>query len=118
MLRCPVVIPGSPLASLPRAPSPPPATPLLIVHTRQNALQQVIARKGRPILITTEGDTLEELADCNLGENCKIEVPHISDCLQGVLTVIPMQLLSYHIAVLRGFNIDQPRNLAKSVTVE
>jgi glucosamine--fructose-6-phosphate aminotransferase (isomerizing) len=47
-----------------------------------------------------------------------IEVPHTVDALQSVLTVIPMQMLSYHLAVLRGCNVDCPRNLAKSVTVE
>ncbi|EDO28779.1 predicted protein, partial [Nematostella vectensis] len=47
-----------------------------------------------------------------------LEVPHVVDCLQGILTVIPLQLLSFHIAVLRGFDVDFPRNLAKSVTVE
>lgn len=47
-----------------------------------------------------------------------LEVPKTVDCLQGILTVIPMQLLSFHIAVLRGCNVDCPRNLAKSVTVE
>jgi glucosamine--fructose-6-phosphate aminotransferase (isomerizing) len=47
-----------------------------------------------------------------------LEIPHSVDALQGILTVIPMQLLSYHIAVLRGCNVDCPRNLAKSVTVE
>ena len=47
-----------------------------------------------------------------------LKIPHAVDCLQGILTVIPLQLLSYHIAVLRGCNVDCPRNLAKSVTVE
>lgn len=78
-----------------------------------NALQQVTAREGRPILICEEGDT-ETMA---FGSNT-LEVPRTVDCLQGILTVIPMQLLSYHIAVLRGCNVDCPRNLAKSVTVE
>jgi len=78
-----------------------------------NALQQVTARDGKPILIVEEGDE----------ETCKwathsLEVPKSVDALQGVLTVIPLQLLSYHLAVLRGCNVDCPRNLAKSVTVE
>ncbi|CAG0878549.1 unnamed protein product [Darwinula stevensoni] len=78
-----------------------------------NALQQVVAREGRPILICNKGDTeTQQFAFRSL------EVPHSVDCLQGILTVIPMQLLSYHIAVLRGCNVDCPRNLAKSVTVE
>lgn len=78
-----------------------------------NALQQVTAREGRPIVICEDGD--EETKA--LAARC-LEVPRTVDCLQGVLTVIPMQLLSFHIAVLRGCNVDCPRNLAKSVTVE
>lgn len=78
-----------------------------------NALQQVQARDGRPIIICEEGDAeTMSFAERNL------EIPRTVDCLQGVLTVIPMQLLSYHLAVLRGCNVDCPRNLAKSVTVE
>jgi glucosamine--fructose-6-phosphate aminotransferase (isomerizing) len=78
-----------------------------------NALQQVTARDGRPILICEKGDTeTPQMAFRSLA------VPHTVDCLQGVLTVIPLQLLSYHIAVLRECNVDCPRNLAKSVTVE
>jgi glucosamine--fructose-6-phosphate aminotransferase (isomerizing) len=50
--------------------------------------------------------------------NVVLEIPQTIDCLQGILNVIPLQLLSYHIAVMRGLNVDQPRNLAKSVTVE
>ncbi len=80
-----------------------------------NALQQVTAREGRPILILEEGDT-ETMKWAKDGHY--IEVPRIVDALQGILTVIPMQLLSYHLAVLRGCNVDCPRNLAKSVTVE
>ncbi|KAG4076764.1 hypothetical protein HA402_009110 [Bradysia odoriphaga] len=78
-----------------------------------NALKQVQAREGRPILICEENDT-ETLAHSEVS----LEVPKTVDCLQGVLTVIPMQLLSYHIAVMRGCNVDCPRNLAKSVTTE
>lgn len=78
-----------------------------------NALQQVQARAGRPILICEENDT-ETLSHSSMS----LEVPKTVDCLQGILTVIPMQLLSYHIAVLRGCNVDCPRNLAKSVTTE
>jgi len=78
-----------------------------------NALQQVIAREGRPIIICEKGDKeTMNFSDRN------IEVPRTVDVLQGILTVIPMQLLSYHLAVLRGCNVDCPRNLAKSVTVE
>ncbi|KFB37580.1 AGAP011352-PA-like protein [Anopheles sinensis] len=84
------------------------------VHLKcMNALQQVTAREGRPIIICEEGDN-ETMAFASKA----LEIPRTVDCLQGVLTVIPMQLLSYHIAVLRGCNVDCPRNLAKSVTVE
>lgn len=78
-----------------------------------NALQQVTAREGRPVIICENGDVETQKYASSF-----VEVPHTVDCLQGVLTVIPMQLLSYHIAVLRGCNVDCPRNLAKSVTVE
>ncbi|XP_015589581.1 glutamine--fructose-6-phosphate aminotransferase [isomerizing] 2 isoform X1 [Cephus cinctus] len=78
-----------------------------------NALQQVTAREGRPIVICEERDQ-----DTISFADRVLEVPKTVDCLQGVLTVIPMQLLSFHIAVLRGCNVDCPRNLAKSVTVE
>lgn len=94
--------------------------PLIMIATRDpvyvkciNALQQVTAREGRPILVCENGDVETQKYSSKF-----IEVPHTVDCLQGVLTVIPMQLLSYHIAVLRGCNVDCPRNLAKSVTVE
>merc|ERR1712240_22805 len=78
-----------------------------------NALQQVTARDGKPILIVEKGDK----ETCKWGHH-NLEVPRSVDALQGVLTVIPMQLLSYHLAVKRGCNVDCPRNLAKSVTVE
>ncbi|TMW39692.1 hypothetical protein DOY81_015228 [Sarcophaga bullata] len=78
-----------------------------------NALQQVTSRKGRPILICEEADE-----ETNHTHHASLEIPRTVDCLQGILTVIPMQLLSYHIAVLRGCDVDCPRNLAKSVTVE
>merc|ERR1712127_109854 len=79
-----------------------------------NAYQQVSARGGKPVIIGNTGD--QELTDLEhkLG---LIQVPKTVDCLQGILSVIPMQLLSFHIAVLRGFDVDCPRNLAKSVTV-
>lgn len=84
------------------------------VYTKcMNALQQVTARDGRPILICEKDD--EETMKYS---ETYIEVPKTVDVLQGILTVIPMQLLSYHLAVLRGCNVDCPRNLAKSVTVE
>ncbi|XP_022800757.1 glutamine--fructose-6-phosphate aminotransferase [isomerizing] 1-like [Stylophora pistillata] len=78
-----------------------------------NALQQVTARQGRPILICNKGD--EEVKSHAFRT---LEVPRTVDCLQGILSVIPLQLLSFHIAVLRGYDVDCPRNLAKSVTVE
>ncbi|EDX14728.1 GD18034 [Drosophila simulans] len=84
------------------------------VYTKcMNALQQVTSRKGRPILICEEGDN-----ETMCFSTRSLQIPRTVDCLQGVLTVIPLQLLSYHIAVLRGCDVDCPRNLAKSVTVE
>lgn len=76
-------------------------------------IQEVKARKGQVIAIVKEGDTqIAEIADHVL------EVPKANQQLMPLISVIPLQLLSYHIAVLRGCNVDQPRNLAKSVTVE
>lgn len=76
-------------------------------------IQEVKARKGRVIAIVSEGDK-----DVKGMVDFAIEVPKTHEILQPLLTVIPLQLLSYYIAVLRGRNVDQPRNLAKSVTVE
>jgi len=76
-------------------------------------IQEVKARKGKVIAVVTEGDKLiPTMADYVL------EVPITHELLAPLLTVVPLQLLSYHVAVLRGCNVDQPRNLAKSVTVE
>ena len=76
-------------------------------------IQEVKARGGQILAIVTEGDTqVKSLADHT------VEVPRAHEALAPLLTAIPMQLLSYHIALLRGCNVDQPRNLAKSVTVE
>jgi glucosamine--fructose-6-phosphate aminotransferase (isomerizing) len=76
-------------------------------------IEEVAARGGSVIAITEEGnDELDELCEI------VIHVPDALPCLEPLLTVIPLQLLSYHIAVMRGCNVDQPRNLAKSVTVE
>ncbi|MEM6261301.1 MAG: glutamine--fructose-6-phosphate transaminase (isomerizing) [Bacteroidota bacterium] len=76
-------------------------------------VEEVVARKGRVIAIVTEGDTvLRDLAEF------VIEIPSTRPALMPLLSVIPLQLLSYHIAVMRGCDVDQPRNLAKSVTVE
>jgi glucosamine--fructose-6-phosphate aminotransferase (isomerizing) len=76
-------------------------------------IQEIKSRSGKIIAIVTKGDVqVKELADH------VIEIPETSDALSPLITTIPLQLLSYHIAVLRGCNVDQPRNLAKSVTVE
>ncbi|MEN9510426.1 MAG: hypothetical protein RLZZ370_245 [Bacteroidota bacterium] len=76
-------------------------------------IQEVKARKGKIIAVVTEGDTkVKEMADH------VIEVPETDESLSPLINTIPLQLLSYHIAVMRGCNVDQPRNLAKSVTVE
>jgi len=92
--------------------------PVIIIMTKdsyypkvQSALQQVTARKGIPIVICNEGDSSLSKYRC-------IAVPQTVDCLQGLLTIIPLQLLSYHLAVFHGVDVDFPRNLAKSVTVE
>jgi glucosamine--fructose-6-phosphate aminotransferase (isomerizing) len=76
-------------------------------------IQEIKARKGIVIAVVTKGDEhIKKMADH------VIEIPDIDESLTPLLSVIPLQLLSYHIAVLRGCNVDQPRNLAKSVTVE
>ncbi len=76
-------------------------------------IQEVKARKGKVIAIVTEGDdTISRIADE------VIELPTTIECLEPLLATIPLQLLAYHIAVCKGKNVDQPRNLAKSVTVE
>ncbi len=76
-------------------------------------VQEIKARKGRIIAIVTKGDIhIKEMADF-----C-IEIPETQECLTPLLTVVPLQLLSYHIATVKGRDVDQPRNLAKSVTVE
>ncbi len=76
-------------------------------------IQQVKARGGRVIAIVTKGDTaISAIADQVL------EIPDVPDCLSPIVASIPLQLLAYHIAVRKGCNVDMPRNLAKSVTVE
>ncbi|PGH11309.1 glutamine-fructose-6-phosphate transaminase (isomerizing) [Helicocarpus griseus UAMH5409] len=94
--------------------------PIVMVLTRDanfskslNAYQQVTARKGRPIVICNTGD--DEFSG---DETDKIEVPRTVDALQGLLNVIPLQLMAYWLAIAEGLNVDFPRNLAKSVTVE
>lgn len=94
--------------------------PVVVIATRDSSydkvvsnIQEVKARKGVVIAIVTEGDSLiPGMADYT------IEVPHTHEALMPLVSTIPLQLLSYHIAVMRGCNVDQPRNLAKSVTVE
>ena len=94
--------------------------PIVVIATKKgnydkvvSNIQEVKARGGRLIAIVTEGDkTVKELADY-----C-IEIPACLEQLSPLLTNIPLQLLSYHIALMRGCNVDMPRNLAKSVTVE
>lgn len=76
-------------------------------------IQEVKARKGKIIAVVTSGDTeVKAMADFT------IEIPETDEFLVPLIAVVPLQLLSYHIAVMRGCNVDQPRNLAKSVTVE
>ncbi len=76
-------------------------------------IQEVKARKGKVIAVATEGDTImRNMADY------VIEIPDCDEVMIPLLATVPLQLLSYHIAVMRGCNVDQPRNLAKSVTVE
>jgi len=76
-------------------------------------IQEVKARKGNVIAIVTEGDTVVKSMVDHV-----IEIPQTDDAFVPLLATIPLQLLSYHVAVMRGCNVDQPRNLAKSVTVE
>lgn len=94
--------------------------PVVFIATRDSSyekivsnIQEVKARKGRVISIVTEGDDwIPQMSEFT------IEIPMVHEALMPMLSVIPLQLLSYHIAVMRGCNVDQPRNLAKSVTVE
>ncbi|OLY84011.1 Glutamine-fructose-6-phosphate aminotransferase [isomerizing] [Smittium mucronatum] len=78
----------------------------------RSAFQQITARSGNPIVICNTGDT-------DMPEKTKtIRIPTSVDCLMGILAIIPLQLLSYHLAIMNGVDVDFPRNLAKSVTVE
>ncbi|TAE40158.1 MAG: glutamine--fructose-6-phosphate transaminase (isomerizing) [Sphingobacteriales bacterium] len=94
--------------------------PVIVIATQNSSYEKVIsniqevkARKGQVIAIVTEGDVeVKKMADY------VIEIPDANEAFLPLLATIPLQLLSYHIAVLRGCNVDQPRNLAKSVTVE
>ena len=94
--------------------------PVVFIATKDSSYEKVVsnimevkARKGRVIAIVTENDThASKLAEFS------IQIPEVDELLTPILSVVPLQLLSYHIAVMRGCNVDQPRNLAKSVTVE
>jgi glucosamine--fructose-6-phosphate aminotransferase (isomerizing) len=94
--------------------------PVVFIATKDSSygkvvsnIQEVKARKGHVIAIVTEGDTeVKSMADY------VIEIPQTGEAFVPLLATIPLQLLAYHIAVMRGCNVDQPRNLAKSVTVE
>ncbi|NMH25668.1 glutamine--fructose-6-phosphate transaminase (isomerizing) [Flavobacterium solisilvae] len=94
--------------------------PVIVIAPKQghydkvvSNIQEIKSRSGKIIAVVTKGDTqVKELADH------VIEIPETSDALSPLITTIPLQLLSYHIAVMRDCNVDQPRNLAKSVTVE
>lgn len=94
--------------------------PVVFLATNQSAyekivsnVQEVKARKGKIIAVVNKGDTqIRALADHI------IEVPETEEVLSPLVTIVPLQLLAYHIAIMRGCNVDQPRNLAKSVTVE
>jgi len=94
--------------------------PVVVIATKSSSyekvvsnIQEVKARKGRVIAVVTEGDVdIKKVADY------VVEIPDANDAFLPLLATIPLQLLSYHVALLRGCNVDQPRNLAKSVTVE
>ena len=94
--------------------------PVVVIATKNvlyekviSNIQEIKARKARVIAIVSEGDdTIKKMADAT------IELPHTAECLEPLLATIPLQLLAYYIAVCKGKNVDQPRNLAKSVTVE
>ncbi|MBI3510296.1 MAG: glutamine--fructose-6-phosphate transaminase (isomerizing) [Bacteroidetes bacterium] len=94
--------------------------PIVVIATKGTSyekvvsnIQEVKARKGKIIAVVTEGDTIvKKMADH------VIEIPETDEKLVPLVSVVPLQLLAYHIAVMRGCNVDQPRNLAKSVTVE
>jgi glucosamine--fructose-6-phosphate aminotransferase (isomerizing) len=94
--------------------------PVVFLATNKSAyekivsnIQEVKARKGKIIAIVNKGDTqIKAIADH------VIEVPEVDEIISPLVTIVPLQLLAYHIAIMRGCNVDQPRNLAKSVTVE
>jgi glucosamine--fructose-6-phosphate aminotransferase (isomerizing) len=101
--------------------------PVMFINTREEGnrsselryekthsnIVEVKAREGIVISVLTEGDTMSSVVS-----DYVISIPPVSDLLSPILSVVPLQLLAYHIAVRRGCDVDQPRNLAKSVTVE
>ena len=94
--------------------------PVIVVATEQETydkivsnVQEVIARKGTIISVVTEGDTTVK----NMSKFC-IEIPRTEELLTPLVATVPLQLLAYHVALIRGCNVDRPRNLAKSVSVE
>jgi len=96
--------------------------PIIVIATRDamhgkmhSVIQQLLARQAKLICFVSEGD--EEVGTLEAA-GCRVfEVPFVEDCLQPIVNIVPLQLLSYHLTCLRGHNVDQPRNLAKSVTV-
>nr|XP_051194070.1 glutamine--fructose-6-phosphate aminotransferase [isomerizing] 1-like [Lolium perenne] len=96
--------------------------PIIVIATRdacfrkqKSVIQQLLSRKGRLIVLCSTGDISAVVPS---GSCRTIQVPEVADCLQPVINIIPLQLLAYHLTVLRGFDVDQPRNLAKSVTTQ
>jgi glucosamine--fructose-6-phosphate aminotransferase (isomerizing) len=94
--------------------------PVVVIALRDSVYEKVVsniqeikARRGRVIAVVNEGDDQV----CSMADHC-IEIPHVSSPLTPLLSILPLQLLAYHMAVLRDCDVDQPRNLAKSVTVE
>ncbi|MFW5878148.1 MAG: SIS domain-containing protein, partial [bacterium] len=94
--------------------------PVVVIATRDDSyekilsnIQEVKARNGKVIAVVTEGDEMISKSADHI-----LEIPNTDQKLMSLLSVVPLQLIAYHIAVMRGCNVDQPRNLAKSVTVE
>ena len=94
--------------------------PVVVIATKNELYEKVVsniqeikARRARVIAIVSEGDeTIKKMADAT------IELPKTLECLEPLLATIPLQLLAYYVAICKGKDVDQPRNLAKSVTVE
>ncbi len=82
----------------------------------QGVIQQLMARSARLIIVANDDD--EEISDIVKGKYPIVRVPRLDRSVQPIINIIPLQLLSYHLTLKRGHNVDQPRNLAKSVTVE